>query len=379
MDKSDNLKFQLEPEEGITVLIVENNKIDSGLLTKMVEGISSKVDEIVAVESLANCLKTLEQKDFDVVLLDLNLEDSVGVSTIHRIKEKRPFLPVVIISGMEGDEIENDIVDSGAQDYLHKGRFNLRDLNKTIRFAIGRVKTEEKLKEVNAKLIQSEKMSSVGQLAAGVAHELNNPLASILTNLHMIAEDPLHEDNQTLIEVTQKSAKKCKDIVMSLLKYSRGNHISDTKIVNINDVIEEALSLISHQFEHNGVELVKNLGVVDPVKVNMDELQHVITNLLLNAKDAIAESGKSGKIIIKTFQGNKTVNIVIKDNGPGIPREDIRKIFDPFYSTKDVNKGTGLGLFTSYNIIRGFNGHLDVVSREGDGATFTVILPVYED
>ncbi len=375
MEKTKTLKFELEPEQGIKVLIVENNRVDSGLLAKMVEGITSKVDLIDVAECLADCIKFLEKKEYDIVLLDLNLEDSVGVATIHCIKEKRPFLPVVIISGMEGDEVEADIVDSGAQDYLHKGRFNLRDLNKTIRFAIGRVKTEEKLKKVNTKLIQSEKMAIVGQLAAGVAHELNNPLASILTNLHLIAEDPNHEDAPTLINVTQKAAKKCRDIVMALLKYSRGNHLQDLRYVNINDIVEESCSLIDYQLRHDQIELVKELGVVDETMVNTDELQQVITNLLLNAKDAITEIRDSGKITIKTFQGNKTVNISIKDDGSGIDKETLRKIFDPFYSTKDVNKGTGLGLFTAYNIIRGFKGHLDVESQKGVGTTFTIILP----
>ncbi len=375
VEKKDDLKFELEPEDGLKVLIVENNKVDSGLLVKMVEGISSKVDMIVVAESLKECLQCLDKNEFDIVLLDLNLDDSVGVATIHRIKEKRPFLPVVIISGMEGDEIEDDIVDSGAQDYLHKGRFNLKDLNKTVRFAIGRMRTEEKLKEVNTKLVQSEKMASVGQLAAGVAHELNSPLASIITNLHMIAENLTHEDNPTLIDLTEKSAKKCRDIVMSLLKYSRGNNMLEVCEVNINDVIEEACELITYQLEGNGIELVKELNVVDKIKVNTDEMQQVIINLVLNARDAIKEVKEGGKISIKTSQGDKTVTVTISDDGEGIDKENIGKIFDPFYSTKDVNRGTGLGLFTAYNIVRSFKGHIDVESKKGRGTTFLLLFP----
>jgi signal transduction histidine kinase len=378
VEEKKDIQFELEPEQGLKVLIVENNKIDSGLLVKMVEGITSPVDVIVVSETLADCLKQLDEKDFDIVLLDLNLEDSVGVATIHKIKEKRPFLPVVIISGMEGDEIENDIVDSGAQDYLHKGRFNLKDLNKTVRFSIGRMRTEEKLKEVNTKLIQSEKMASVGQLAAGVAHELNSPLASIITNLHMIAENPTHEDNAQLIDITQKSAKKCRDIVTSLLKYSRGSNTVDARVLDINDVIEEACSFIGYQLEHADITLEKKLQVVDDVKVNPEEIQQVVMNLLLNARDAIKELKEQGKIAIKTEQGNKTVIITIKDDGAGIDRENLKKVFDPFYSTKDVNKGTGLGLFTTYNIVRSFDGHIEVDSEKGKGTTFTIMFPSHK-
>jgi signal transduction histidine kinase len=222
--------------------------------------------------------------------------------------------------------------------------------------------------------IQTEKLSALGKMAAGIAHEINNPLASILlfsTNLvkEVPEEDPLKEGLEIIISET----KKCKAIIQDLLEFSRVKEPTKA-LTKVNTTIDKVLSLLSNEFRIQHIRIEKHLSD-DVVEVMVDErqLMQVFVNILLNAAQAIQEEGV---IVVKTqaVAAQNLIRIEFTDSGPGITEKDLSKIFDPFFSTKA--NGTGLGLSVSYRIIRNHNGEIRVSNKPGEGTCFTIDLPV---
>ena len=269
-------------------------------------------------------------------------------------------------------------------------------------------------KQMEQMLIQSEKMASIGILAAGIAHEINNPTGYILSNLETLKEynediNSFFSDLQTFIEECSKTkseiiedlidklkkskedkeidyllkdtdnaimeslsgAERIKKIVSDLKDFSRKEK-PEMKLAKINDGIEKTLNVVWIELKYKA-EVIKEFGDIPEIECDINRLDQVFMNILVNAAQAI---DKRGKITIKTFTENNFVVIQISDTGKGIPKENIGKVFDAFYTSKEVGKGTGLGLSISHKIIQEHNGTIDVESEVGKGAVFTIKLPV---
>ncbi|MGI9554202.1 MAG: response regulator [Thermodesulfobacteriota bacterium] len=236
-------------------------------------------------------------------------------------------------------------------------------------------------KKLEVQLLQSAKMSAVGQLAAGVAHEFNNVLSGIVgyTSLAMSRNDvdKIRED----LTVVDKASNRAIEVVRKLLAFSRQKD-EKYSLTNLDDVVDDSVSLVSNTLEKEGVKVLKHFGKTPPVKVNQGEIQQVILNLVINAKHAIDEnteiSSEEKVIGITTEAVDNFVKLDISDTGVGIPKENIPKIFEPFFTTKDRNSkepGTGLGLPITYAIIERHGGSIDVDSELGKGTTFTIWIP----
>ncbi len=254
----------------------------------------------------------------------------------------------------------------------------LATLNMLKDMAEDKKKIEEayrELKKTQNQLIQSEKMATIGTLAGGIAHEINNPLGSILINTQMLLNDIKDEEKRESLKLIEESARRCRDIVQNLLSYSRRHELEEFMPVNLNEVIDNSYNLIRHQLRMDNINVEIKYGNISNVDGNANELQQVFTNLILNARDAIKKSGKRGTITIRTFQEDKFIVSEVTDNGSGIPEEYIKRIFDPFFTTKDIGEGTGLGLSIVYKIIEKHNGKIYVSSKLGEGTTFTIKLP----
>ena len=223
-------------------------------------------------------------------------------------------------------------------------------------------------------LLQQEKLGSVGKLAAGVAHEINNPLTAVLTNSMLLLEelteeDSMYEDLKTIADETLR----CRDIVRGLLEFARQEAPAKVES-DLNTIVASMVSLVRKQFSFKNITIEKSLADNLPaVKLDRDQFQQVIVNMLINAMEAIE---RDGEIQVETSYDKRRQNVVlrIKDTGRGIP-EDIRlKLFDPFFTTKDT--GTGLGLSISHGIVERHGGTISVESQVGRGTTFTITLPV---
>jgi len=289
-----------------------------------------------------------------------------------------------------GDEIGhlaktfNKMVDS-----LRQSRNEIEEYNRTLEQKI--VQRTMELEETQAQLLQSEKMSAIGQLAAGVAHELNNPLGGILGYAQIALEkmkkieasNPVKSDlanYERYLSEIEKQARRCKNIVQNLLRFSRLPRRVEFESVDINRVLTDTATFVEHQMHMNQIDLKLELASHLPVvSGNAGQLQQVFTNLIINAMHA---SSPGSEIRLKTqsspalgeFGGAVEVQFI--DEGCGIPKENMKKIFEPFFTTKELGKGTGLGLSVSYGIIRDHGGEIRVVSTVGKGSIFTVVIPL---
>jgi two-component system NtrC family sensor kinase len=230
---------------------------------------------------------------------------------------------------------------------------------------------------------QMEKMATIGRLAAGIAHEINNPLQMITNQAGWVGEllpdeDPTHLKNYseyvTAVEQIKHHVRRAGTITHRLLGFSRKMNDQQEK-VNINDTIEETVTLVEKEAEYNNIAIIRELDAALPkTMTDGPQLQQVFLNLINNAIDAI---GQQGEIVISTeVAGNGNLVIDFSDTGPGIPPENLEHLFDPFFTTKDVGKGTGLGLYISYDIIKKLGGTLSVKNGKTRGAVFTITLPV---
>ncbi len=239
-------------------------------------------------------------------------------------------------------------------------------------------------KEYQAKFYQAEKMATIGALAAGVAHEINNPLTAIsgfaegiqrrIKYIENLADQEMLEDFREYTRTIIDECLRCRDIVKSLLTFSRPT-ASSLGLVNINQCVNNTLFILKHYFnERHGITVNTNLATGIPLVIgNESQLKQVIINLLTNAFDATEDGGEI--IIITRFVKNDSIELIVKDTGCGIPDEIQDKLFEPFFTTKPVGKGIGVGLSTCYSIVNNHRGEITVTSDEGQGASFKVSLP----
>jgi len=227
---------------------------------------------------------------------------------------------------------------------------------------------------LESQLLQAEKLGSIGLLAAGIAHEINTPLTGVCSYTQMLVKDtPLDDPRYEVLKKIENQGFRASTIVDNLLNFSR---VSDTEFseVNINGLMLETLSLVDHQLQKSEVEVKVDLDVsLPPTLANGGKLQQVFMNLVLNARDAMPQGGK---LKIRTYQEGSQLVVKVQDSGAGISEENVKRIYDPFFTTKKAGKGSGLGLSVSYGIIQEHSGRINVDSTAGQGTTFRLHLPV---
>lgn len=265
---------------------------------------------------------------------------------------------------------------NGMTTSLQQARSDLQALNESLERQVEERTTA--LKSAQAQLVQSEKMSSLGKLAASVAHEINNPLAGILTYAKLLVR--LHEEGELTekarescarnLRLVQRETERCSAIVRNLLDFARQRPPS-LKDIDVSAVVEEALSLLSHRLRMQDVTLQKDLPPMPLVKADFGQLRQSFVNIALNACEAL---NKGGTLTVTSRAVGNMVEVAIADTGPGIAPEHLSHILDPFFTTKE--KGTGLGLSVVYGLIDRHGGTLDIKSQVGQGTTVIVRLPV---
>jgi two-component system NtrC family sensor kinase len=233
---------------------------------------------------------------------------------------------------------------------------------------------EEALEQTTRRQIgQSEKLASVGRMAAGIAHEINNPLTGLLTFEHLLKdEEGISQKGREYLDIMYKETSRMREIVMGLLNFSRESP-AEMKLLDVNGIVRQWLTILRSQKEFENITIEEQLAEELPgVRGDANQLQQVLVNLSLNACEAMPGGGT---LTIATRREEETVLVSIADTGCGISEEHLEMIFDPFFTTKPVGKGTGLGLSVSYGIVRQHGGIMQVRSQEGQGTTFTFTLP----
>lgn len=239
-----------------------------------------------------------------------------------------------------------------------------------------RKRAEERERQLQEQLNLSSRLASIGELAAGVAHEINNPLTVILGFSHLLLRKCADEKVRQDLEAIYSAAARAAKVVENLLTFARHRE-PQKQYADVNDVVRKTLELRAYELKTSNIEVVTELAADLPkTMVDFHQIQEVFLNIVLNAEQAMTEANRGGKLRIKTGETNGCIRISFADNGPGIPIELLKKVFDPFFSLRRERGGTGLGLSVSHGIVTSHGGRIYAKSRPGKGATFFVELPV---
>ena len=292
--------------------------------------------------------------------------------------------------------------------FLKDKKGNLSGAVAIIRDITEKKKAEEMQKQLQHQLIQAEKMASIGRLAGGLAHEINNPLSGVVTNLELVKglelmdmkkiidecsmANPyaectrkmnefhnnflkIEEKRKRWLETAYKGGVRCKKIIKELLVFSRPSAPKEEAEVDLNECIADSIDIIGHQLEIKNIKVERNIkNDIPKIWGNKREIEQIFLNLFINASHAIGENG--GIIKVETLTENDSIVTKVKDTGCGIPEENIDRIFDPFFTTKEVGEGTGLGLAVIYEIVEKHGGKIEVKSKVGVGTEFILSFPV---
>ena len=392
-----------EMKRKLFVLVVENNQVDSRMLKGMLEKTTYGSFKLDCCSCLAEAYQHLEKSAYDVVLLDLNLKDSRGLDTLERIHHRFPHLPIVINTGAYEDNLGLKAITSGAQDYLIKGKYLPYGLSKALYYAVERKKAEQDLKaaynylrETQAQLIQAEKINVIGGLASGVAHEVKNPLATIIYGIEFLYtkfEDTDDPQIQITLKAIHEAAVKANRIIKDLLDFASLSALQK-RAEDINAVIDHALTLIHHQCEKFSITIYKEYAPSLPeISIDRNRIEQVILDLTLNAIQSMPGGGTlkicTAKKLFSSdddgcpapqvypFEVGDPVLIVdIMDSGEGIKPEYLTKIFDPFFTTKRAAGGVGLGLSIARTIMHNHQGLISIGNMKEGGARARLIFKV---
>jgi len=371
-------------------------------------------------------LRRLAAEPFAIVISDVSMPGLSGVELLRKIREHFQDVAVIIVSGIDRTQRVLDTMRLGASDYLLKPcdlgvlelsveralerRALLRDARR-YKHDLERRNAElahqqAELKRLQAQIVHNEKMVSLGQLAAGVAHELNNPAGFIYGNMEVLREcaaglerllgfydgaalpaavadgaallkreidyENTLADLHTVIEDCTSGAERIRDVVQNLRTFSRLDE-AEFKKVDIHEGIDSTIRLLSRFYASGHITLRRNYDALPPVDCFAGQLNQMWMNLLANAAQAVAGGGE---VCVSTRLCGDAVLVSVSDTGPGIAAEHRDRIFEPFFTTKPVGEGTGLGLSITYGIVERHGGEISVESCPGVGTTFTVVLPV---
>ncbi|TET13015.1 MAG: PAS domain S-box protein [Dehalococcoidia bacterium] len=243
-----------------------------------------------------------------------------------------------------------------------------------------RNRAQKEKQRIEEQLRVAGRLAAVGELAAGVAHELNNPLAAVQAFAQLLVDrDDLDETIKSDVETIYEEVQRATKITNNLLSFA-GRHKPEKRLISINDVLERSLELHAYLMRINNIEVVKELDPGLPTTMaDFHQIQQVFVNIINNAEQAMTEANGKGKLRVETQRVGEMIRIAFTDDGPGISEDNLKRIFDPFFTTKEVGKGTGLGLSISFSLVQEHAGHLYIESKLGEGATFIVEIPIVSE
>ncbi|AGA26895.1 hybrid sensor histidine kinase/response regulator [Singulisphaera acidiphila] len=406
------------------ILIIDDNQPDRLLYQRALPGF-----KVEFADSDEAKFARLVREPFDLIILGLQLPELSSERMLTWIRSELCLeLPVVVVIDGDCESLAVDWLERGANDYLTKDELPTRRVAATVRGVLERNRLDHarraaeqelrrqqeeydlalrQLRDAQTHLVQSEKMASLGQLVAGIAHEINNPLAYVSNNVAVLDRD-VHgivalmteyrnalggsvpeairlaearidleytlENLDRLIASTKQGLQRVREIVVGLRDFSRID-ANDRKLISPNDAIRTTLEMVRYQIRHKGINLVVDLGELPLISCFAGKINQVLLNIIMNAIQAV-DPGATITVRSWSSPEKQEVYLSLSDNGPGIPESIQDKIFDPFFTTKPQGLGTGLGLWITANIVKEHQGRIELQTDPAQGTTFTLIFPI---
>jgi two-component system cell cycle sensor histidine kinase/response regulator CckA len=380
----------LNPEElppsRLRILHLEDNLLDAEL-TQSALSSEWPACHILRVENESEFVGALGKEEFDVILSDFSLPSFNGLAALDLAKKLKPGIPYIFLSGTIGEENAVKALRNGATDYVIKDRPGR--LVPAVRRALRDVEALSEKKKLEAQFLRAQRLESVGVLAGGIAHDLNNVLAPILMAVDLIQHKTQDQEILRLMGVLETSVQHGAALLRQVLAFARGVDGERTSM-ELESVFSDVVSLLGDTLP-KAIKLQNHIAPgTAPILSNPTQLGQVLMNLCVNARDAMPDGGlltlSAGNVILDASKvpeksgarGGAFVQISVADTGTGMPPEILGRIFDPFFSTKGVGSGTGLGLSTVLGIVRSHGGFMDVESRVGSGTEFRLYFPSAE-
>jgi len=371
----------------LRVLHLEDNPRDAELIRSSLESGGLECDFILT-DSRSAFTKALAEDRFDVILSDYGLADYDGLSALELVQKTKPDIPFILVSGTLGEDEAVESLKNGATDYILKNR--LTRLVPAVLRALEDARKKAELKEAEMRLLRSQRLESIGALASGIAHDLNNILAPIMMSAPMLRWGLKPEEVEKTLVSIETSAQRGADLVKQLLLFGRGVEGNRT-VLQLKHLIRDIVRMIRETFPKAIAVETKTAADLWMLTADATQLHQVLLNLCVNARDAMPAGGKlrleaeniqlDGHFAATIAEGKPGPYVLLRiaDTGEGIPPAIVEKIFDPFFTTKEQGRGTGLGLSTVLGIVKSHQGFLDVHSEVGKGTTFSVYLPATPD
>jgi two-component system NtrC family sensor kinase len=398
------------------VLVADDDPLSRRLLQSYLEKWGH---EVTVAKDGAEAWQLFEQGDFPIVISDWVMPEMDGLELIGKIRSSnRPgYVYTILVTARSQKEDLVEGMDAGADDFVTKPfdrdelRVRLREGERIIRLEQDLAAQNRALRDAEAALVQSEKLASLGQLAAGMAHEINNPIAYVTNNLAVLQRDVaaalevldkyregrdslaraepelaaeaarleqqadlpyLRENLPRLFQMALDGLRRVRDIVKNLRDFARLDE-AEFNTIDLNAALQSTIEMLRHEIGQQRLRLETNFQPLPPVLCHPGKINQVFLNILLNAVQA---SDEGGGIQVRTSADSDAVTVEIEDRGCGISDEHLPRIFEPFFTTKPVGQGIGLGLSIAYGIVRDHGGSIEVDSTVGQGSTFRVRLPL---
>ncbi len=385
-------------QSSIAILVVDD---EEGICKLLEDELSSRGYQVAAARSGAEGLKKIEKTFFQIAVCDVVMPEMNGIEFLAAVKLINPEIEVILMTGHADVEMAVEAMKKGAYDFVQKP-FNRAEFAHRIENALEKHQLKEMLKnyEVNygqtqeklhkledakkalelaqEELIRSEKLSSIGRFVTGVAHEINNPLTSIIGYSQLLMDYQPPENMTRPLKIMHEQAKRCGKIVQDLMVFAARQNLTGGQWMNPATLVQEALREIEPEIRKHKIDAAITLASQAPAAVwgESSKIRRVFYDIFKNAVQALEDITGPKWIKIEIDQTKDQWKVVIADNGPGIEAPMQRKIFDQFFTTKDVGKGSGLGLSLAFGVVHEHGGQITVKSEAGKGAAFTVELPI---
>jgi two-component system sensor histidine kinase/response regulator len=367
----------------IQVLVIDDDQDDLFILTDLLGEVHDQNFQFEWASSYEKGKFALSHKTHDVCFLDYRLGPQTGLDLLNEVINDDCKIPIILLTGYGEHEVDLEAMRVGAADYLVKDQITSTLLERSIRYSVHRAQSLENRKQMEAQILMQDRLASVGLLASSLAHEIGTPLGVIRGRAEYLAiqtqGDPQIKKN---VDIIVSQIDRVTHLIRSLLNLARGDQIRQSGEVNLSQIVIEVLDLMGHELRKQSIEIQNLLQTELPIQVRAESqpLHQVILNLLVNSVHAIESAillGRTTSHFIRISADDLETHTVlsIEDSGCGISNKNLKNLFKPFFTTKEIGFGTGLGLATSYRIVESWGASIQVASQEGMGTTFKISFP----